>query len=285
MKTVPETIDECKDIFVEIVRGYSYDDELRIFFKHHSECELAELEAERQTFYKIAKEKGLLREKEKLQLLNESGHWTTKEEQYIEESKSAILSLNESSKKFVIPQQIELAKKDIQERTDKLEPYLAAREELVGLTAEIFVSRRISEKIVIHSIFKDKELLEPVYEYGESEIEDLSKIINTYNRIYDPFNERSFRRISVCPFFVNLYSISKEMFFIFNKPFVNLTIYQTSLILRANFYKSLFESGDSSHPPQEYYDDIGKVVRFYDQQYSIIMAKRTKNLAQSRKRV
>jgi len=106
---------------------------------------------------------------------------------------------------------------------------------------------------------------------------DIRIYLRLYHRVHGLFNEKNFKRIAVCPFFLNPFCLSNEdIFSFFGKPVIDLTVYQISLFGKGRYYKQLVSDPEVKSPPEEYYtDDLDKVIKFYDQQYSILVGKRT----------
>ena len=67
--------------------------------------------------------------------------------------------------------------------------------------------------------------------------------------------------------------LSKTASDFYGKPICDFTINQISLYSNYIYFKNISSSAEFKSIPQEYYSDLGKVVDYYDQQYSILSNK------------
>jgi hypothetical protein len=273
---------ECRIVFAEIIGGYSRDPKYpNLYLKHYTELDLSHTECVRQQFIEDGCKQGLMTEKDKLNLLAEKGHWSPEEEKKFIEAREHINQLYFSLKKLIPPNQIEHMKGTIIEEEKKFQNEFGIRVQLLGTTVEHYATQRASENHVLRSFFKDAKLQVPYF--TEADVDELSKqevglYIDIYNSIHSTFFDKNFKRIAVCSFFLNGYRLSEEnAMTYFGKPVIDLTIYQMALFNRGHYYKNIQSDPEFKSPPEEYYEDLDKVVKFYDQQYSIILSKHTKN--------
>lgn len=275
-----KTESDCRLAFAEIVKGYSCDPSGSFFIRHASELIHAQTELKRREFLEEAKKAGVLPEKEKLVLLALHEHWAQADEQEYQQYLEEIESLRISLQKLVIPQQIAHMEQMMNDKISEHKDKWRTRAELLGLTCETYSSRKASEYHVLSAFFKDKLLTQPMFPQEERDdisADELSRLVDIYQESTQIFSDKNMKRIAVCPFFLNAYLVCNDNpFFFFGKPIVDLTIYQLALFSRGAFYKNVVEESPQ-RPPEEYYDDLDKVIKFYDQQWSIILGKRNQN--------
>jgi len=270
---------ECRLLYADVVNGYSAVQDF--FIKHYSEADLSYTEFIRCKFEEEGRKEGLLCEKDQLLLLQEKDNWSKQEEVQYQEAKTNLDQLKFSLKKLIIPQQINHMKGMIEKEEKEFNEKFQVRRQLLGMTLEQYANKRAAENHILRAFFKDINLTIP--RFSEEQIDDLSNqsmdiYIDIYHQTHSAFYEKNFKRIAVCPFFLNGYSLSEENPFIFfGKPIVSLTLYQISLFSKGRYYQNILSEPEAKHPPEEYYEDLDSVVKFYDQQYSIILGKRTNN--------
>lgn len=277
MARIIKTESDCRLLYAEIVNGYSYVPEGKYFLKHYNEIEAAITEQKRREYLKEADDQGLLSQEEKLKLLAINGHWTTEEEKAYKEALEELDGLRQSVRKLIISWQIEDISKKIIEKEKEIRTKFRGRAELIGSTKEAHSAHRASESHVLRAFYKDAGLTQ--YYFEDKNVDDLlpsevNIFMDIYYNSHEVFIEKNFKRIAVCPFFLNAYLVSNDNpYFFFGKPIALLTIYQLALFSRGQYYKNIIEE-TPARPPDDYYDDLDKVIKFYDLQYSLIQSKR-----------
>lgn len=275
------TEQDCRVLFSDIVNGYSRDENGTFFLKHYSELDLSETEYIKRRYISSGRKEGLVSEEEKLTLLREKGHWSAEEEASYQETRAKLEEHYYSLKKLVIPQQIEHMNKMIRLEETKLREQFSYRSELLGMTLEQYATKRASESHILRSFCKDGLLQTPYFtdeDMDELTAKQMGVYIDIYHTAHDVFYERNFKKIAVCPFFLNGYNLcadNPQIFF--GRPVVYLTLYQQSLFSRGRYYKNILNDPESKTPPEEYYTDLDQVIKFYDRQYSIMLGKRSGN--------
>jgi len=272
-----KTEQDCRLVFAEIAQGYSCCPDGKFFIKHFSEAEAAQSEFKRKIFLDEAIKQGLPSEKEKLEMLDKFEHWTKGDEKDYQDYFEELLGMRFSLRKLVIPQQIEHLKQEIANKEKESVIKWATRAQLVGSTRDDYANRKTAEHHILSSFFKEPECR--INKFTPEEVdnlttEELNILMNIYANAHESFSEANVKRIAVCPFFLNGYMASDgNAYFYFGKPIINLSIYQLFLFGRGAYYKMLLEE-TPNRPPDEYYDDLDKVIQFYDRQYSLLMGKR-----------
>ena len=104
----------------------------------------------------------------------------------------------------------------------------------IGLTCENFATYKVNEYMVRKAFYKDKELKELLYTEEEFDLIDtseLSELMNKFADVHADFRDEQMKLISVCPFFVNIFTLCGEnAYAFFSKPIVELTNFKTSLL-------------------------------------------------------
>jgi len=272
--------EDCRLVYVDIVRGYSLDESGTYYIKHFTELDTAETERKRQLYLREATRFGLTSEKERLDVLARFGHWSTEDEQSYQTAIEEITGLEISARKLIIPSQKEEIEARIQTKRRENQKNFTTRAQLLGLTKETHANRKAAEHHILSSFYKDSALSVP--QFSQEELDNLSEndlqiFMDIYRSTHEVFSEKNMKRIAVCPFFLSAYLVSNDNpYFFFGKHIAYLTIYQLSLFGRGSYYKMIMEE-TPARPPDEFYEDLSQVIRFYDQQYSIILGKRNKS--------
>lgn len=272
---------DCRVIYADIINGYSALAPGNIFLKHNSELQNCLLEISRRHYFADSGSKGLLSEKDKLALLAEYGHWSVKEEEDYQQKISELESLRFSSKKLIIPQQQEHMAGEIKKKEKEMHSSFIERVQLLGMTKEYYANKKSQEEHILKSFYKDTKLSIPLFSTEESDnlqYREVSAYTQIYRDAHSVYFERNFKRIAVCYFFLNAFLMTEgNIYNFFGTPIINLTIYQLSLLGKGCYYKNLIQDLGIKSPPEEYYDDLDSVIKYFDQQYSIEIGKRSNN--------
>jgi hypothetical protein len=278
----------CRKVYKEILEGCSpyRENSDKLYLKHFKEKDFGLLDAEFFLFYEEAISKDLTSDKSQLEIIIKQGHWTEKKEEEISDTEASIKEAEVKLKTIVDIRQIKGRRKFRDRLEDKLYALRKERSELIGMTCEVYATKKINEKIIYYAFFKDGDLKERLFteeEFAELSQGDLQDKIRIYNKITDFLSARWIKKIAALPFFLNPFFLAKEdAHAFFGEPLVNLTIYQTDLFSRGKYYKSILSESDGKEPPHEFYKDLDKLSEWYDRQYSIIQSKRRQEIAEAK---
>lgn len=263
---------EFRKIYADIINGYSLieSDGLDLYIRHLNESDIGYISSKYKTFFSEAEEKGLLSQKQKLELLKEQGIWTEEEDKY-KKAKEELSRNLENKKNLLIKSQVQTISKIIEELEQEVNSLESKRVEAIDLTCEKYADRRSNEEIVNLCLYKDPQLKERFFtrkEYEEMDQTELYAYIFLYNTSLANFTSRYIKQIAAMPFFINSFLISNDdpMIF-FGKPIIDLTNYQIDIFSTGKFYKSVMSS--RGNPPEEYYEDPEKVVEWYESSKSV----------------
>ncbi len=266
------TFSECKKLYRDIIFGFSERrfkvSKEKVYVKHISELDNAISSKKYDNHFFMAQEKGLKSEKEALAFIIEQDLWSDKTESRLEERKERLRTLLATKEKLIIKKQVEELNKEIKPVEEEV--YLLDRErtESVGLTAEVFASKKVNEFAIQQSFFADKDLTQPFYSEEDFELLDYEAIENCmliFSEMLQDFSDKQIKLISICPFFMNnFYLCGDNIADFFRKPIIDLTNYQTSLLSSGRYFKSLISQ--SKPPPENYYETPQKLADWYSLQ-------------------
>jgi len=267
-----EEIYNIKNIYLEIIRGYSHNFEKDIYIKHLSDLERIKIIEKRNEIIEKTKLKGLKTEREALAYIISEGIWDENKEKEIAELELKVEDNTKMANNLVVASQKEAVLKLVKKDKEQLEEKKIQRENLIGFTVEKYADNKYINYYLYFCLFKDESLKQRYF--SESEFEDLendeiSNYFRIYNETLSKFNEVNFKKIAVTPFFVNVVAMAYEDTRLFlDKSVLEYTNYQLEIfnIGKRNVRVSSEANGN---PPvihsQTKYSDL---IAWYDIQYA-----------------
>ncbi len=253
----------------DILNGYSFLnwDGNKIFVKHFNPLDTALFDSKREEFFIKAKGDGLLTLKEKESLMIENGLWTEKQEKDIKELEGFIKTLNKTKEKQILQKNIDIYNKQIKDENEKLSKLRTEKDEIIGLTAESFADRELSDLYIFKALYQDSSFTSPFFAHDEFdyfEKDILVQLISKYNEVVSRFSDNILKKISISPQFYNLFVVSEgDVFKFYGKPIINLSFYQIDIFRHAQFFKKLFSNSQTT-PPEDIMDDPDRLVEWYN---------------------
>ena len=246
-----------RKIFAEICEGFSktfYNGEI-IYIKHLSHLDYVYFEDIQKQYEEDAKNKKLPNEAQKIDFLIKNNLWTKKKESEIEQLKDFISRLNDTKKKQILPSAIREYEIQIKQEQDKLNNIINEKYSLMGMTIESYAQRMVNDYYIINNIFKNKECTQLYFDkssFEELNDEEVSEIIEIYNKSSNLFEEENLKQLALQDFYQSYYYLCNDnLKDFFGKPIVNLTFNQVKLGNFSKYYKALLESVDSTKIPKE----------------------------------
>lgn len=259
-------VSEAQRVYKDILNGYSvisYKD-APIYIKHLRDIDHGEIQEYRLKLEKEAKDKGLLSLEDKLKILDESGTWTKEEEQDYNKKLDNIQNLKLSRSKLLLKSQKAEYDQIIEKKEEELQPIGDERNEYIGITSESFSEKRINERYLFFTFYKEPELKTPYFteeEFEEIDDFELMALVVINNQALQRFSVKEMGKVSVCTFFINSIMIcDSNPYFFFGKPIVELTNYQADLFYKGLTNKKVLEEG--KNPPQT--RDLEELYNWYD---------------------
>ena len=257
-----------KVVFSEVLKGFTLVESKnygKIQVKHFTNFDSAELDIKNKLFYDKAISQGLPSRNDRIEYLLKENIWTEEKNKEILQVKSMLSGLRNSKSKVFLQAHIDNINTQIGENQKKLADLEFEKEELIGFCAENYASRRINEHYMYNAVLKDKgEKLFGAEEFEELEENSLVELIGLYNRSTKKFDSNNLKKISLSPFFTNLFYLCENNAHVFfGKPLVNLTFYQIELFGYARYYKSLMDNSETQ-VPDDVKEDPEKMVEWFD---------------------
>ncbi|MAH46185.1 hypothetical protein CMI37_10160 [Candidatus Pacearchaeota archaeon] len=273
------TYPECKKLYRDIIFGFSEkrlrSSKKKVYIKHLNEIDNGESGKKYDDHFFLAQKKGLKSEKDALKFIIEQDLWSEEKENKLKEKAERLKTLKYTKQKLIIKKQVDELIKEI-DPIEK-EVYLLSHEraENIGLTAEVFASKKINEFIIQQSFFSDKDLSKAFYseeEFDLLEQEDIDECLLLFAEINSDFSDEQIRLIAICPFFMNsFYLCGESTVDFFRKAVIELTNYQVSLLSSGRYFKNLISN--SKPAPDDYYESPQKLSDWYNLQDKARVAK------------
>jgi len=270
--------EDARILYVDICRGYSEipcgDDSF--FWRHPDEYTFAELSMARRRYEYEAVDLGVKKEKIKIKELIKVEAWTEKEEKEFEAAREAVEWSQSQLSKLVLKGQQELCLQELEKEKEHLRDVSELRQELLGMTAEIYAAGQINKDYVSLYLFKDKELEKPLYKGDMSELPETMLTpwidLTNYERLW--YSDDNYKKIAVWPFFMNSFFLcDDDATNFFRKPVPDHTHFQTDLLSAGRFVKGVLAHGDKS-PPTVLYEDLEALINWYNMQHARIKSGR-----------
>lgn len=256
--------------YAEILRGCSthkYERFGVIHLKHLSVWDTEALDEKRSLYFEKATEKGLPSTKEKLKLLEKDGLWDPSKDKEVKELERFIERMSQTKSKLILKSEIERVSEEIKSNQKKLEEINTEKNQLVGLTSELFADKKVNDYYVYLTLYKDSTFKEPFFtkeEFDELSDVELAELIIGYNTISDVFSDINLQRIALSSYFLNNYYLCKDNpFTFFGKPIVELTYHQIDLFSYGRYFKHVLS--EMKNPPSpDAMEDPDKLLELYN---------------------
>lgn len=262
-------IQNAQRVYKDILNGYSFftykSDTL--YIKHLSDLDHGWIQEYRKICFEEVKKKGVQTENQQIESLIEQGLWSKDNEKQIPLLKNEVSLLYETKSKLKLKSQKKNAENNIKRVEKKLEELEQERFELIGITCENYSDKKVNERYLFYTCFKDAELKERLFseeEFEYLEPSDLQDLVTENNKTLSDLGAESIKGIAACPFFLNNIMLCKNNPTIFfGKPVVKLTNYQTELFSTGLRWKRIIESSKSTPPMVE---SLADLVKWYQQE-------------------
>ncbi len=259
---------ELRNIYGQVLLGISpiSIDNIGGFIKHFGPIDQSELDSEYINFFDSAVRQELPTEEQKLAQLKSDLLWLDEDEKQVEIDKQYLSNLLDTKKNLALPSQVESVNKDIQEVETKLSKKLEERENLIGLTAEIFARKKLNQLYIFKSLYKDKEARLSYFsddEYDYLDPNEVNSIVGKFNIIVNKLRPENLKKIALNYFFQNHFSLCDDnIYHFYGKPIIYLSFYQSELAGYGRFFKYILNLNPK--PPQELINDPEKLLDWYN---------------------
>jgi len=273
------TVDDLKIIYQEIIKGFSFVPDNSFIVKHLTEIEQIDILRFQRDRLQFHLKEGIPAEKERLQQIIDDEQWNQDQEDEITSLRLTIIDNEKNLKMFVIPSQQEMVRKAIERDKQKMLTLIARKHDILGVTADELSRRDALAYQLVISTFLDPKLTQPKFQkiddLDELDAEEYQTVVTQLEEALTKFSDYNIRLISVMPFFLNVFSYSREHITDFlRKPSVDFTSYQTQLFSLGQRTLHILGQTEGSAPELGEGGSLDDILTWYDRQYSVILGKR-----------
>lgn len=262
------TEDSYRIIFSDIIGGFTSAKHSffnSVYIKHFSCLEISDLDVEYNDLLQEAIKSEIPTYKEKEDFIICEGQWTQKNQSDLEDEENFIKNVRANLNKDYLFSRRKNLKKEIKEAEKRLSSLKIKKDHYIGETAEQWAYKKLTYKKILKSFYKDKKLDNLLIAKEEEEIDDEKyfELINLYNNYQDKFNLDNIKKISLSPFFVNIFNLAENVYTFYGKPIVNLSIHQSNLAMYGKYFKDII-SHEGDKIPLELKDKPDDLLEFME---------------------
>lgn len=246
----PGELTNLRRTYADICRGYS-ETSWRgkpVYVAHLSIFDQTEVDVLYDEALEEASCKGIKTEEERLKDLEKRGVWTRENESLLNGQKVYVEGMEKTKSKLALKYQIEDMDRQITQGKKELDEMLNKRARAIGLTAERVAEERTQYEYVRILFCKDRTLKERLFtqeEMNELDTDESRELLFLYIDTISRFSIENIKLIAIQPFFLNpLGLVSEQLCEFFGVPMVDLTLYQTNLLIYGQYYHSIFTNHD-----------------------------------------
>lgn len=276
---------EIKNIYLEIIRGFSFSLERDIYIKHFSELDKIQIIQKRQEIFGRTCLRGVKTDEDSLNYLISENLWSQENEDEIARLEVTIEDNTRQANNLIIPGQRKEVLSLVQKDKDALQKIKNDRSSLMGLTAEKYADEKYINNYLYFSFYKDSSFKEKFF--SESEFADLEEDqINDYFKIYSDvlskFSEQNLKKIAVSPFFLNSISFAYEDPRLFmDKSVLEYTSYQFEIFSMGKRNVRVMSESSASPPIIHSQTKFNDLIIWYDLQNAVSENKRKEREGES----
>lgn len=273
-----------KSLYWEIVTGSSafIVDNRTYYIKHMSPKDAGIIEVRENYYYNKAKSQGIPTNEEKIKELIKDGLYNEKDDKKIEQNKLTLANLARTRRKLYLTRDLDNIDRQMKEITEEVRILEEKKSNLLENTCEIYTGKRMNEFYIYYSVYKDEECKINAFtleEFEEMDQMELFILVNAYSKSAQKFTNHNIKRIGVSGFFLNYFYLADDNpYFFFGRPVTHLTFYQVELFGYARYFKDLMSKSSVKHP-DEYNDNVDKIIDWYESSSNLEKLHEDKNAA------
>lgn len=272
---------DCRYAYRELLQGYTYIEEKDLYIKHLRETDLGFIDGLNKKCIEECEKEGLLDIQGKIAFSKKHDIWDEALyqkkiflEEKIKKSYEHARTLGKKSSIQFIESEIKPAEEEFKKTSEELEAILEP-------VSDTLCTKRVNEKYVYYSLFKDKECKTPFYtqeQFDNLSFLEMNQLVKEYNYHSSKFTELNINKISVCNFFLSAFFMSEDdPVRFYGRNILELSMYQLNLFSRGKFNKTVLSNG--KEPPDHLYGEeeengLYKLVNWYNTAYGMLEAER-----------
>jgi len=266
--------------YTDILNGYSvvHHEGKKAYLKHLRDSDYALLERQKEQYRQEAASKGLFSEEENLEMLNETGHWSSAEENKYQNALKEVQNLKKTESQIFLDSQRKIISQRVKEKEKELKKIGKYRTLVPLVSTEEFASNKINFFLMQFSFYKADDLKENLFtekEFSDLHTEEVDYLTGLYFGALLNLSDTNIKRIACLGVFINTFMLAQgNPYFFFNKSVCSLTSYQTLLCNFGSGNKNILEHSENDMPS---YDDVDDSIAWYDRERDIIKRKYSPN--------
>jgi hypothetical protein len=253
----------------EIFDGYSVSafEGRDVFVKHINLRDQKYINSYYEKYKNIALSKGIESQEEREAYIKKEGLWEESDDMKILSLTEEIKNLKKTKESVFLPSQQDSFQKTIEEKSVELHDLNKNKNEVVGLTAEAYGSKRSNDEMLRFCIFKNPDLTENLHtedEFAELEVREVillnTIMIDNSNRM----SEDNIKHAVLRPFFSMYISNCENPSDFYGKPIVDLSAYQMKTAMYGKVFHSIFQYTEDI--PDNIRQDPDKLLAYSESQ-------------------
>jgi hypothetical protein len=259
---------DLADLIVEIFDGVTVLSSSfgPIYIKHFHQLDTRKMLSQRNVYLDEAKKRGLISEKDALDALIKDEMWDWESENEIQKKITFIENLKKSTSKINIPSKRESHQKLINNEQNKLAELSFERQNLLGLTAEKYVDKKVNKEFFESLVFYDSDLKNNVFESIDySERKKLSELSEMESVFFTRMSEKNISKAVLSPFYSAYLPYSEDPMGLFGTPLKNLTAFQLKMLTYARTFLNIFKNSQKEIP-ESIAKDPELLISYYEAQ-------------------
>ena len=234
------------------------------FFKHITSFDLEYIQDFYNKSLKNCLDKGLQSYEDKKRAAIEENDWSESYEKELALVPKKINSLREAKAKLVFDIQKKRIDEDIKKIQDRQKELQNTKNLIYFQSAEYYADNWSAEYQIYFCSYIDENFSKRPWDYEEFQEltpSELNDVQSKYSEYITQFSDKGIKKLSIDPFFRNLYNLENNKSRIFGDSVFDLTLYQLSLLRYARYYDGIFKN--SNYIPPELLEDPDKLEEWF----------------------
>lgn len=253
----------------EIFDGYSVSafEGRDVFVKHINLRDQKYIHSYYERYKNIALSKGIESEEERIAYIKAEELWEESDDLKIASLTEEVKNLKKTKESIFLPSQKESFQKTINEKSIELYDLIKRRDEIVGLTAESYASRRSNDEMLRFCIFKDPDFKENLHtedEFSELEPQQVIQLNKIMTDVSNRMSEDNIKHAVLRPFFGMYISNCESPSDFYGKAIIDLSAYQMKVAMYGRVFHSIFQYTEDI--PDNIREDPDKLISFSENQ-------------------
>lgn len=257
---------DLKKAYKEICLGYSpfQVGNTTLYFKHLSVFDKIRCDEFYEEALATALRLGKKKEKELFDKAKETGEWSKMDERSLLSYKKDLNKMMEARSKSLYDDQVEEIEEVIEEYNLAIKELNKKKYEISKSSAENHAMNEYIVNFILESVYTDNSLKTQKWsdeDKSYQKVKDLNPFFEKHNRIFSRFSSENLKKIAICDYFQEGFSLVTDMSQFFNKKVFDLSDYQVQLLKYGSKYKEVLS--EAYDAPDEYFNDPNKLEQWY----------------------